>query len=168
MLLIKSISTTLAHNHDNWRRGRDSNPRYLAAHPISSRAHSTTLTLSLTCIVKIPLIWQTFNISRSNFLLFQRLPDSQSSFWICYMIRTHSRYIFLLITIFTFIGCKSSHHATVDFADGSYSGSLGKGGKKNGKGVYRWLDGSIYEGEYKRHEAWQRPFYVGKWRNLFR
>ncbi len=65
------------------------------------------------------------------------------------MIRTHSRYIFLLITIFTFTGCKSSHHATVDFADGSYSGSLGKDGKKNGKGVYRWLDGSIYEGEYK-------------------
>ena len=29
--------------HFNWRRGRDSNPRYLAAHPISSRAHSTTL-----------------------------------------------------------------------------------------------------------------------------
>ena len=29
--------------HNNWRRGRDSNPRYLAAHPISSRAHSTTL-----------------------------------------------------------------------------------------------------------------------------
>ena len=27
----------------DWRRGRDSNPRYLAAHPISSRAHSTTL-----------------------------------------------------------------------------------------------------------------------------
>ena len=26
-----------------WRRGRDSNPRYLSAHPISSRAHSTTL-----------------------------------------------------------------------------------------------------------------------------
>ena len=26
-----------------WRRGRDSNPRYLAVHPISSRAHSTTL-----------------------------------------------------------------------------------------------------------------------------
>ena len=65
------------------------------------------------------------------------------------MIRTHSRYIFLLITTLTFIGCKSSHHATVEFADGSYSGSLGKDGKKNGKGVYRWLDGSIYEGEYK-------------------
>ena len=28
----------------NWRRGRDSNPRYLAVHTLSKRAHSATLT----------------------------------------------------------------------------------------------------------------------------
>jgi hypothetical protein len=28
---------------NKWRRGRDSNPRYLAAHALSKRAHSTTL-----------------------------------------------------------------------------------------------------------------------------
>ncbi len=44
---------------DNWRRGRDSNPRYLAVHTLSRRAPSATRTplqqgavLYTTCILK--------------------------------------------------------------------------------------------------------------------
>lgn len=53
------------------------------------------------------------------------------------------------IIFFGMFGCKSSHHAEVDFTDGSYSGTLDKSGKKNGKGIYRWNNGSIYDGEYR-------------------
>jgi len=70
-------------------------------------------------------------------------------------------------------GCKSSHHAKVDFADGSYTGTLDKSGKKNGKGIYRWNNGSIYDGEYRndlRHGKgrfmWANgESYIGDYRN---
>ena len=37
----------------------------------------------------------------------------------------------------------------IDFPDGSYHGEIDKNGKKNGKGIYKWLDGSTYEGDFE-------------------
>lgn len=51
--------------------------------------------------------------------------------------------IFLVLT-----GCKSSSTAKLDFSDGSYEGQINKDGKKHGSGIYRWIDGSTYEGHY--------------------
>ena len=53
-----------------------------------------------------------------------------------------------LIFLF-FSGCKSSQVSTLDFSDGSYEGKINRSGQKDGYGIYRWIDGSIYEGEYK-------------------
>ena len=59
------------------------------------------------------------------------------------------------LTIFLSIsGCRSKSERTVELSDGSYSGKISKDGKKEGSGIYRWKDGSTYEGNYlegKRH-----------------
>ena len=63
-----------------------------------------------------------------------------------------------LIAVLTFLaiisGCRSKSERTVELSDGSYSGKISKEGKKEGSGIYRWKDGSTYEGNYlegKRH-----------------
>jgi len=59
------------------------------------------------------------------------------------------------LCLFTgFVGCRSNKEQTVNLSDGSYSGKVSRSGEKNGQGIYRWKDGSTYEGEYakgKRH-----------------
>jgi hypothetical protein len=54
-----------------------------------------------------------------------------------------------LIFLFFFSGCKSSQVSKLDFSDGSYEGKVNRAGQKDGYGIYRWIDGSIYEGEYQ-------------------
>ena len=165
MLPIKSTTITLTHDSLRMAERAGFEPAVPCAHPISSRAHSTTLPpLQIESLLKFHSFWQTFYIQTPLSPFISTLARFSVIILITYMIRKHSRNIFLLITVLTLLGCKSSHQATVDFADGSYTGSLGKDGKKNGKGIYRWLNGSIYEGEYKndmRHG--KRPFHVGKW-----
>lgn len=39
--------------------------------------------------------------------------------------------------------------ANLDFSDGTYEGEINKNGEKHGKGIYRWSDGSTYEGGYQ-------------------
>ncbi len=53
--------------------------------------------------------------------------------------------LFLLICL---PGCKTSPNAKLDFPDGSYEGQINRDGEKHGFGIYRWIDGSVYEGEY--------------------
>ena len=80
------------------------------------------------------------------------MHDPQESFWLGYMkvIPAIHGALALLITVLP--GCKSSKRAEIDFADGSYSGALDKDGKKHGKGIYRWNDGSVYEGDYRNDQ----------------
>ncbi|MEK9772624.1 MAG: hypothetical protein VW576_03565 [Opitutae bacterium] len=53
-----------------------------------------------------------------------------------------------LLLFLSLLGCKTSPNAKLDFSDGSYEGGVNKKGEKQGTGIYRWLDGSIYEGDY--------------------
>ena len=66
-----------------------------------------------------------------------------------------------LLFFFSFTGCKSPQVAKLDFSDGSYEGSLNNDKEKHDFGIYRWIDGSIYEGEY------QNDFRHGKGRFLW-
>ena len=59
-----------------------------------------------------------------------------------------------LFLVTGFVGCRSNKEQKVDLSDGSYSGKVSRSGEKIGQGIYRWKDGSTYEGEYaegKRH-----------------
>ena len=56
---------------------------------------------------------------------------------------------FILLSLFLFGGCRSGKTSSIDFPDGSYHGEIDKNGKKNGKGIYKWLDGSTYEGDFE-------------------
>ena len=56
---------------------------------------------------------------------------------------------FCLLFLYFFVGCKSSPNAKLDFSDGSYEGQINSDGEKHGFGIYRWIDGSIYEGDYR-------------------
>ena len=47
------------------------------------------------------------------------------------------------------LGCKRSTKAKLDFSDGSYEGEINGDGQKHGRGIYRWIDGSVYEGDYR-------------------
>jgi len=58
-------------------------------------------------------------------------------------------YTICFIFLFFFFGCKSSQVSNLDFSDGSYEGKVNRSGQKDGYGIYRWIDGSIYEGEYQ-------------------
>ena len=53
-----------------------------------------------------------------------------------------------LIVLFSLPGCKTTPNAKLEFSDGSYEGNLNRDGQKHGTGIYRWIDGSIYEGDY--------------------
>ena len=66
-----------------------------------------------------------------------------------YMSLKYFNYSTCLIFLFFFYGCKSSQVSKLDFSDGSYEGKVNRSGEKDGFGIYRWIDGSIYEGEYQ-------------------
>lgn len=53
-----------------------------------------------------------------------------------------------LLLLFSLFGCKTSPSAKLDFSDGSYEGEVNSKGEKDGTGIYRWIDGSIYDGDY--------------------
>ena len=56
----------------------------------------------------------------------------------------------LVLVLALLISCNSSKKvAVIDFFDGSYTGEVDDNGKKHGKGTYRWIDGSFYEGDFK-------------------
>ena len=56
---------------------------------------------------------------------------------------------FILLSLFLFGGCRSGKTSSIDFPDGSYHGEIDKNGKKSGKGIYKWHDGSTYEGDFE-------------------
>lgn len=50
--------------------------------------------------------------------------------------------------------CRSSRSTIIDFVDGRYEGMIDRSGHKHGEGVYVWLDGCRYKGDFlkdKRH-----------------
>jgi len=55
----------------------------------------------------------------------------------------------LLVLVILLAGCRSGKTTTIDFADGSYEGEIDRKGRKDGKGTYRWNDGSTYVGDFK-------------------
>ena len=61
----------------------------------------------------------------------------------------HLRYFApFYLSLFLF-GCNSSNKFTsTDFTDGTYIGEVDDQGRKHGKGMYKWLDGSSYEGDF--------------------
>lgn len=65
-----------------------------------------------------------------------------------YMSVSYFNYPICILLLFSLLSCKSSQVAKLDFTDGSYEGMVNRSGVKHGPGVYRWNDGSIYEGEY--------------------
>lgn len=56
---------------------------------------------------------------------------------------------FLILLTFYLTSCQSSKFTTIEFSDGTYKGEIDKKGKKHGKGIYIWLDGSTYEGDFR-------------------
>ena len=66
-----------------------------------------------------------------------------------YMSLKYFNHIICLTFLFFFSGCKSSQVSKLDFSDGSYEGKVNRSGHKDEYGIYRWIDGSIYEGEYQ-------------------
>jgi hypothetical protein len=45
--------------------------------------------------------------------------------------------------------CWSSKNTSIEFSDGTYKGEIDNKGRKHGKGIYTWHDGSTYEGDFK-------------------
>lgn len=56
--------------------------------------------------------------------------------------------IICLTACFFIFSCQNKPIAKLDFSDGSYEGQINSDGEKHGSGIYRWLDGSTYDGEY--------------------
>ena len=67
---------------------------------------------------------------------------------ILYMSFKYFNHTICLIFLFFFSGCKSTQVSKLDFSDGSYEGKVNRAGQKDGYGIYRWIDGSIYDGQY--------------------
>jgi len=65
------------------------------------------------------------------------------------MTQKISNYLGYFFAILALIGCKTLPEAELVFSDGSYQGKVNRDGKKHGFGIYRWMDGSIYEGDYQ-------------------
>lgn len=53
-----------------------------------------------------------------------------------------------LLLLLSLLGCQSSSSQKLEFSDGSYEGKVNNDGQKHGFGIYRWKDGSIFEGDY--------------------
>ena len=66
--------------------------------------------------------------------------------------------------LFLLASCNSTKTTTIEFSDGSYQGEIDKKGKKNGKGIYVWHDGSTYEGDFKEDSRHGNGYF--KWRNM--
>ena len=56
--------------------------------------------------------------------------------------------IICLYACFFISSCQNKPIAKLDFSDGSYEGEINRDGEKHGTGIYRWMDGSTYDGEY--------------------
>ena len=56
--------------------------------------------------------------------------------------------IICLSICFLIFSCQNKPISKLDFSDGSYEGEINRDGEKHGSGIYRWLDGSTYDGEY--------------------
>ena len=56
---------------------------------------------------------------------------------------------FLFSIFLFFTSCQSSKNTSIEFSDGTYKGEIDKKGRKHGKGIYIWHDGSTYEGDFK-------------------
>ena len=56
--------------------------------------------------------------------------------------------IICLSICFLIFSCQNKPISKLDFSDGSYEGEINRDGQKHGSGIYRWLDGSTYVGEY--------------------
>ena len=56
--------------------------------------------------------------------------------------------LILFLCCLLWVGCKSGRKSLLDFADGSYEGEINREGQKHGAGIYRWSDGSTFEGNY--------------------
>ena len=68
----------------------------------------------------------------------------------CRRMKPYLSYAFLVLFLI-FSSCKSSKKVTsIDFHDGSYVGEVDGKGLKHGKGSYKWLDGSFYEGDFEK------------------
>jgi len=65
--------------------------------------------------------------------------------------------------LFLLASCNSTKTTTIEFSDGSYQGEVDKKGKKNGKGIYVWHDGSTYEGDFKEDSRHGNGYF--KWSN---
>jgi len=57
--------------------------------------------------------------------------------------------LLLSLCCLLWVSCKSGRKSTLDFADGTYEGEINRDGQKHGSGIYRWSDGSIFDGNYK-------------------
>ena len=56
--------------------------------------------------------------------------------------------IICLSSCFLIFSCQNKSISKLDFSDGTYEGEINRDGEKHGSGIYRWLDGSTYDGEY--------------------
>lgn len=66
-------------------------------------------------------------------------------------MKNYLPYIASLLLLLFFNSCRSSKNiTTIDFHDGSYIGEVDGKGLKQGKGSYKWLDGSFYEGDFDK------------------
>lgn len=65
--------------------------------------------------------------------------------------------------LFLLVSCNSTKTTSIDFSDGSYQGEIDKKGKKHGKGIYVWHDGSTYEGDFRNDSRHGNGYF--KWSN---
>ena len=68
-----------------------------------------------------------------------------------------------LLFLFFSVSCNSTKTTSIEFSDGSYQGEIDKKGKKQGKGIYVWHDGSTYEGDFKNDSRHGNGYF--KWSN---
>ena len=135
-----------------WRRGRDSNPRYLAAHLISSQAHSTTLPPLLKnhhyadeIVSSNPLLLQTRTVAISTL--------ARIAIAVLDICMSKPILKVILSALALLLGsCQSNKIVSIDFSDGTFKGEVDEEGAKNGKGAYLWYDGSSYKGDFLKDE----------------
>ena len=69
----------------------------------------------------------------------------------------------LLFFLLFSVSCNSTKTTSIEFSDGSYQGEIDKKGKKEGKGIYVWHDGSTYQGDFKNDSRHGNGYF--KWSN---